>query len=229
MTDTANTGPFSRHNTPPLSSAATANSSGTQTPLLSSGYATPSLSSGSVTSSASMEQVRNKLKSLPPRSLSDNLLKSMVTLSALANADKDGLFPSSKSQSSFIETLSKLPIFESVKVYIEAAPVARNAAAAKAERDAEAKREAAADAAADKAQADAGPKARFKRKQAANQAAAASPTSTLPEKNWRPFQPAAAEDAAPDAGAAGAAGVGSGDAPISGATTALLNSPDPNS
>lgn len=135
------------------------------------GNNTPSLSSSSVTSSASMKQVKNKLNSLPPRSLSEKFLESMVTLSALANANKDGRFPSTESENSFIETLSELPIFKSIPDYIKAAPVARNAAAAKAERDAK-EADAAKEAEAAKAAAStpAGLAARFKREQAVKNA-----------------------------------------------------------
>ena len=131
----------------------------------SSGSVTPSESSGSVTPIATtMVQVKNKLNSLPPRSLSQKILESMVLLSALANADKDGDIPSPEK---FKNTLSNLRIFGSVQEYIDVAP-------AKAKSAAKAAKNAAANAAAHKAQAQAGPKARFKREQAANQAAAAA-------------------------------------------------------
>ena len=232
---------FSRAPSQPHSYDATAAATGSATPRGHANFS-PLNSDSTVSTLKTLQTAAREARKLPPKQLSKKFLESMVLLSALANADKDGLFPSRESQSSFIKTLSELPIFNSIPDYIKEAPVARNAAAAKAERDAEAKREAAADAAAAAAaakEAEAAAKAsttstaaQFNSEIAANNtaappvksksvfkslfriknndaaAAAASPTSTLPVENWRPFPPAAADDAAPDA-IDRAAGVGS--------------------
>jgi flagellar biosynthesis/type III secretory pathway protein FliH len=87
-----------------------------------------------------------------PKQLSENLLKSIVTLSAFANADKDGKIPE---PNSFVKTLSALHIFDSVEAFIKAAPDARNKAVEAKEAAAAAAAAAAAKAEADAAKAEA--------------------------------------------------------------------------
>ena len=164
---------FSRNQTPTQSYDATAAVTGYATsrghanfsPLTSpstSGSVTPLNSSSSVSTLKTLQMAAREAGKIPPKQLSEKFLESMVLLSALANADKDGDIPSTEN---FKNTLSNLPIFKSVKKYIEEAPD-------KAKSAATAAKNAAANAAADKAQAAAGTEARFKREQAANKAVA---------------------------------------------------------
>jgi hypothetical protein len=86
-------------------------------------------------SSSTLEKAAKRAVKLPPKQLSKNLLESIVTLSARANADMDGKITE---PDSFVTTLSALHIFESVKEYIKQAPAAAAAAAEDAAKEAEA-------------------------------------------------------------------------------------------